>query len=200
MSQQHINYSLPNDGLGDTLRVSQIKAENNFNELYGGKVDKIVGKGLSDTNFTQLEKDKLASLDPDMAVQSDFAVTDPDDPAFILNKPTNTSDFTNDGNGTEPYITDVPTSGNFVRASGTWVSVGASLKPITLGAGLVLTAPSNSFELPPGAVCHNVFANESLVTETTNAAFVARWQQTGVNVITSKTYPANTRMVIQYLL
>ena len=32
-------------------------------ELREGKVDKVSGKGLSDTNFTQAEKDKLASLE-----------------------------------------------------------------------------------------------------------------------------------------
>lgn len=36
MSQQHINVGTsPNDGTGDTLRDSQIKAEANFSELYG---------------------------------------------------------------------------------------------------------------------------------------------------------------------
>lgn len=36
MSQQHINSGVTaNDGTGDTLRTSQIKAESNFNELYG---------------------------------------------------------------------------------------------------------------------------------------------------------------------
>ena len=57
MAQQHINYSTPNSGNGDTLRTSQVKAESNFNELYANKVDKISGKGLSDTNYTQAEKD-----------------------------------------------------------------------------------------------------------------------------------------------
>lgn len=69
-----------------------------------------------------------------------------------------------------------------------------------LGGGLVLVAPLNSFELPDGAVCQNVFANESLVTHTANTAFVARWQQVGDFVNTSKTYPIGTRIVIQYTL
>jgi len=50
MAQQHINYGTPNDGTGDTLRTSQVKAESNFNELYANKVDKIViGGGMAFT-------------------------------------------------------------------------------------------------------------------------------------------------------
>jgi len=107
MSQQHINYgSSPNDGTGDTLRVSQIKAESNFTELYNNKVDKVDGKGLSDTNFTQAEKDKLADLVEGGQVQSDMAVEDIDDPAYIKNKFTKTSDFFNDGDGISPFLTE----------------------------------------------------------------------------------------------
>ena len=72
MAQQHINYSTPNSGNGDTLRTSQVKAESNFNELYANKVDKISGKGLSDTNYTQAEKDKLAGLTEGGQAQSDW--------------------------------------------------------------------------------------------------------------------------------
>ena len=36
----NINVSTPNDGLGDSLRNSQIKANNNFFELNDKKVEK----------------------------------------------------------------------------------------------------------------------------------------------------------------
>jgi len=96
MAQQHINYSTPNDGLGDTLRTSQVKAESNFNELYGNKVDKVTGKGLSDNNFSDIDKAKLDSLDPLAGAQSDWSQGDNLEPDYIKNKPENLSDFFND--------------------------------------------------------------------------------------------------------
>lgn len=106
MSMQNINYDPANSGLGDTLRQAFIKVMSNFTELYANKVDKITGKVLSDTNFTQDEKDKLALIDPDAIVQSDWDITDSASPAFILNKPQNTSDFNNDGeDGINPFAT-----------------------------------------------------------------------------------------------
>lgn len=96
MAQQHINYSTPNDGLGDTLRDSQVKAESNFTELYANKVDKVTGKSLTDVNFSQVDKDKLDSLSNDAVTQSDWNEGNNLDPAYILNKPENLSDFFND--------------------------------------------------------------------------------------------------------
>lgn len=123
MAQQHINYSSPNDNLGDKLRDFAIKQESNNTELYTNKVDKITGQGLSDTNFTQAEKDKLAGLSEDGQVQSDWDQGDNLEVDFIKNKPTNTSNFTNDGDGTLPYVPDVPAVGSFVRSNGEWVDI-----------------------------------------------------------------------------
>src|SRR3990172_5846222 len=103
MAQQNINYSLPNDGLGDTLRTSQVKAQSNFTELYANKVDKSGTKVLSDTNFTQLEKDKLAGLETGGQLQSNWTEGNVLSKAYILNKPTNVSQFFNNAG----YIPDV---------------------------------------------------------------------------------------------
>lgn len=119
MAQQHINVSTPNDGLGDTLRASQVKAESNFNELYANKVDKVTGKVLSDTNFTQLEKDKLEGLAEGGQLQSDWNQGDNTQKNYILNKPENVSDFFNDAE----YIGDVAEFGGFVRSAGEWISL-----------------------------------------------------------------------------
>jgi len=77
---------------------------------------------------------------------------------------------------------------------------GNSSALIVLDGGIVLTAPQQDFELPDGAICQNVFVNESLVTNTTNTAFVARWNQDGTTVTLSKTTATNNRVVIQYIL
>ena len=68
----------------------------------------------------------------------------------------------------------------------------------TLDNGIVLTAPQQVFTLPDGASCEMVFINESLVTNTTNTAFVSRWSQTGNDVTLSKTTAVNNRIVILY--
>lgn len=62
------------------------------------KIDKEEGKGLSTNDYTDADKNKLASIAAGAGEneQSDWDVTDPSSDAFIKNKPTNVSDFTND--------------------------------------------------------------------------------------------------------
>ena len=119
MAQQHINPDMPNSGLGDALRNAFLKVISNFNELYSSKVDKVVGKGLSDTNYTQEEKDKLAELSTGGQVQSDWNQGDNLEVGYIKNKPTNVSDFTNDSG----FISDVGTVGYFARTAGGWEAI-----------------------------------------------------------------------------
>lgn len=89
MSQQIINISTPDDGLGDVLRNGFDKTNQNFAELYNGKVDKIAGQGLSENNFTDADKAKLDGIEAgaEVNVQADFLETDPTADSFILNKP-----------------------------------------------------------------------------------------------------------------
>jgi len=78
MSYIPINYSTPNDGLGDDLRDAFIKVDNMFQELYNSKVDKITGKGLSTNDFTDDEQLKLAGIaaGAEVNVQSDLSQED----------------------------------------------------------------------------------------------------------------------------
>ena len=89
MSQEIINISSPDDGLGDALRNGFNKTNQNFTELYNNKVDKVAGKGLSENDFTDTDKSKLDGIEAgaQVNVQSDFGETDPLEPSFILNKP-----------------------------------------------------------------------------------------------------------------
>ena len=89
MSQQNINYSNPDDGLGDKLRNAFIKVDNNFTQLFNGKVDKIAGKGLSENDFTDADKSKLDGIEAgaQVNVNADFGENDPLAPGYILNKP-----------------------------------------------------------------------------------------------------------------
>lgn len=78
-----------NSGLGDPLATG-FENQNSMNtELYSNKVDKIAGKGLSDTNFTQIEKDKLALLNTSAQpqVQTDWNQTDINAVDYLKNKP-----------------------------------------------------------------------------------------------------------------
>lgn len=73
------------------------------------KVDKVDGKGLSTNDYTTEEKNKLAGIasGAEVNVQSDWTITDTSSDAFIKNKPTKISDFTNDSG----FITGVDWSG-----------------------------------------------------------------------------------------
>ncbi|WP_053004231.1 beta strand repeat-containing protein [Flavobacterium sp. ABG] len=89
MAQKHINTDIPNSGNGDALRDAFNKTEDNFNELYANKVDKISGKALSTNDYTTAEKNKLAGIpaDAEKNIQSDWLVNDSGSDAFIKNKP-----------------------------------------------------------------------------------------------------------------
>ena len=169
MAQQHINYSFPNDGLGDPLRQAFVKTESNFNELYANKVDKIVGKGLSDTNYTQAEKDKLAGLTEGGQIQSDWDQGDAGEVDFIKNKPVNTSDFNNDGDGTQAFVTDNPSAAPSARINGSWVALSDFLVP-----KMQFTADGvqDTFSIGVAATIKAVFWNSALLND-------ADWSQTG---------------------
>ncbi|MHC0441003.1 beta strand repeat-containing protein [Flavobacterium sp. 3-210] len=89
MAQKHINTDIPNSGNGDALRDAFNKTEDNFNELYANKVDKVSGKGLSTNDYTTADKTKLDGIpaDAEKNVQADFLVNDPSSDAYIKNKP-----------------------------------------------------------------------------------------------------------------
>lgn len=58
---ENINTSFPNDGLGDKVRTAFIKVNDNFTELSNGKVDKVIGKGLSTNDYTDVDEALVAS-------------------------------------------------------------------------------------------------------------------------------------------
>lgn len=182
MAQQHINYGTPNDGTGDTLRASQVKAESNFNELYANKVDKITGKGLSDTNFTQAEKDKLAGLVEGGQIQSDWAQGDNLQTDYIKNKPTNVSEWFNDAG----YIQDVAEVGSFVRSNSEWIPLSTvQLQPFFFP---ILAAQNQNFEIPEGKVCVFAYINQAIQfpADASNATKNYTFTQSG-NIVTLKT-------------
>jgi len=186
MAQQHINYSTPNDGLGDTLRTSQVKAESNFNELYTNKVDKVVGKGLSDTNFTQAEKDKLAELTEGGQVQADWNQGDSGEVDFINNKPENLSDFNNDGDGSQAFVPDTGSASPQVRIAGSWTPLsGVQLQPYFFP---ILASPNQDFVIPSGKNCVFAYINQAiqLPADVSNASKNYTFTQSG-NIVTLKT-------------
>lgn len=170
MAQQHINYSNPNDGLGDTLRTSQVKAESNFNELYANKVDKVIGKVLSDTNYTQAEKDQLAALVVAGGnVQSNWSEGNSGNPAYIQNKPENTSDFNNNGDGIAPFVPDAIAAGSYVRQIGGWVLLSSAVVP---KIQFTSDGIQNTFNISVSANIKAVFWNGALLND-------IDWSQTG---------------------
>jgi len=82
MSQQIINVgATANDGTGDTLRLSQQKANLNFTELYGGKLDSVV----AGTNVTVDNTDPLNPIISSTATSGDMlkSVYDTDDDGIV---------------------------------------------------------------------------------------------------------------------
>lgn len=86
---QSINVSNPNDGNGDTLRDSQIKANENFSELNDKKVEKVSGKDLSENDFSDTYKTKLDGIEEGAQVNVIPNFLQDDDTAadYILNRP-----------------------------------------------------------------------------------------------------------------
>lgn len=197
MAQQHINYSTPNDGLGDTLRTSQVKAESNFTELYNNKVDKVAGKELSDNNFSDEDKAKLDSLDPSAGAQSDWNQGDNLQPDFIKNKPINVSEWTNDAG----YIADVGSVGLFARSNGQWIDASVKIFDGITGTTPGFTAGQTVYTLPAGSRCLRVYINGAFQYKTTanNVSLTNRWSQTGDNVTLTKSSVNNNYILIEYI-
>lgn len=63
-----------------------------------GKVDAVNGKGLSTNDYTDAEQTKLSGIETgaEVNVQANWTESDTDSDAYIQNKPTKVSDFTND--------------------------------------------------------------------------------------------------------
>ena len=113
------------DGLIDTTT---------FNTELNKKVDKIKGKGLSTNDYTTAEKNKLSGIanGAEVNVQSDWKVTDTSADAYIKNKPTKLSDFTNDAG----YITS---SGGITGNAASATKLETS-RTIGIGSGATGTA------------------------------------------------------------
>jgi len=95
MAKINHNISNPNDGLGDQLRTG-FSNQNLMNaELYETKVDKVLGKGLTENEFTTTEKTKLLNIaaGAEVNVQPDWAQADVNADSFIKNKPTIEASF-----------------------------------------------------------------------------------------------------------
>lgn len=109
--------------------------------LLDDKVDKETGKGLSTNDYTTAEKNKLAGIaaGAEVNVQSNWNETNTGSDAYILNKPTKLSQFTNDGDGTagSAYATEdyVDTNGgkiDVIKVNGTTQTITNKTVDITV--------------------------------------------------------------------
>lgn len=197
MAQQIINVSTPNDGNGDKLRTSQVKANSNFTELYNNKVDKVSGKGLSDVNFSTADKTKLDLLDPSAGAQSDWDEGNASNPAYIKNKPENVSEWFNDSG----YIPDAPDAEIHARSNGQWVNIEHKALDGITGVTSGFTAGQTVYVLPAGSRCLRVYINGALQYKTTanNASLTNRWSQSGNDVTLTKASVTNNYILIEYI-
>lgn len=93
---------------GDVKRLATEDDLGSIDTELSDKVDKVSGKGLSTNDYTNTEKTKLAGIasGAEVNVQSDWNQSNTSADDFIKNKPTKTSDFTNDGDGTSNFATE----------------------------------------------------------------------------------------------
>jgi len=90
MAQTNFNVgAIANDGTGDALRDAFIAQQAMNTDLYTNKVDKVVGKGLSENDFTTILKDKLDNLNANAEenIQADWLQDDDTQDDYIKNKP-----------------------------------------------------------------------------------------------------------------
>ena len=78
--------------------AASVYTQTETDNLLVGKVDKIPGKGLSTEDYSSQEKLKLSYIESgaERNVQSSWTETDNHSDAYIINKPTKLSNFTND--------------------------------------------------------------------------------------------------------
>lgn len=82
----------------DVTKLNALPTASQLQASFNSKVDKEIGKGLSTEDYTTAEKTKLSEIatGAEVNVQSDWNETDGSSDAYIQNKPTNVSTFTND--------------------------------------------------------------------------------------------------------
>jgi hypothetical protein len=174
-----------NSGNGDPLATAMENQNSMNTELYGGKVDKVGGKGLSDTNFSQAEKDKLALLNTAVQpqVQADMSVTNPLSLAYVANKPTKTSDFINDGDGAYAFIT---------AAS---IPPAATVITVTFQR---LTVAQQDFAIPLGKIAKQAFVNGAIwyLNDANLATEPNTFTQSGATVTFKTVRPIGNLIVI----
>ena len=100
-------------------RVSVATAISANTTAISNKVDKETGKGLSTNDYTTAEQTKLAGIatGAEANVQADWNESDSTSDAYINNKPTNVSAFTNDVGYLRSYTETDPTVPSWAKAS-----------------------------------------------------------------------------------
>lgn len=151
-----------------------------------GKVDKIIGKGLSTNDLTDSLKSNYdiaynhsqsthAPIDAEKNVQSDWNETTTTNDSFIKNKPTNVSSFTNDagyltqhqdisGKANIDDLADVATSGSYNDLSNT------PTIPIVNDAILTITQGNISETFTANASTNKTITLEAPITYTGGTA------------------------------
>lgn len=81
-------------------KISSSDLDSTLSSTINNKVDKENGKGLSTNDFTTNEKDKLSRIadGAEVNVQANWDEENTDSDAYIQNKPTKLSQFSNDAN------------------------------------------------------------------------------------------------------
>lgn len=106
---ENVKSLIGQEASGEEAATGLIKKIADNTQAITTKVDKVEGKGLSTEDYTTDDKNKLAGIatGAEVNVQADWDVTDTTSDAYILNKPTKLSDFTNDEEFIDKTISDL---------------------------------------------------------------------------------------------
>lgn len=153
--------------LGDTVKHISAEERAKWNTVTS-KVDKVSGKQLSTNDYTAAEKSKLAGIaaGAEVNIQADWNVTDTASDAFVKNKPSKLSQFSNDAG----FITssDIDTSQNHTHSNKTvldkisqssldnWNSTAAIAENAATAAGNALAKKGGTMT---GNITYNMYAS-----------------------------------------
>ncbi len=191
MGQTHFTTTPNNSGLGNPLATAFEMQESMNTELYETVVFEVPGMQLTEAVFTNADKLKLDSITLPIApqVQADFNETNPLLLSYINNKPENTSDFTNDGDGVNPFVPDIDTGGIYARVSGGWILLSDFVFP--KGVEFTAVGGETEFEIGTTALATMMFYNGVPQSGT-------MWDQAGTTINLNFDNPLNAGDFMQF--
>ena len=165
------------DGLANSITTINASLEN--------KVDKVVGRDLSENNFTDYYKNKLSGIDAgaEVNVQSDWNATSGD--TFIKNKPTSFPPSSHTHTPTEVGLENLPNakSDSTSLDSSSTLATSKAVKNVKDFAGNYNNLTNKPSSLPPSSHNHDDrYYTESEMSEIIDNSYITRKIKSNLSV------------------